>query len=258
MELGPRRVALQLFLHRLEARSTLSVAEREALLALRGRPQKVAAHRDFVRQGEELKDACLIVDGLAARFVQLEDGSRQIISLHVPGDMADLDSLLLPRAPSPLHALTNTTIIKVPHEALRAVASEHQNLSTAFWRDCVADGTIMAQWLVNVGHKNARARIAHLLAEMAVRYAHVGMLKAGHFPLAITQEQIGDALGLTSVHVNRSIKTLRDDKLIQMSRSGVQVLDWRGLTLAGEFNPDYLDLRAALVDLDTIARRQAY
>ena len=240
MEIGPRQAALKLFVRRLEARSQLSAMECEAVLALGGTPQKVAAHCDFVRLGDELQESCLIVDGLVARFAQLEDGSRQIISLHVPGDMVDLYSLMLPKAPSPLQALTNATIIKVPHSALRRLAFEHQGLSAAFWRDCVIDGAIVAQWLVNIGRRNARGRIAHLLCEMTVRYAQIGALANRSFPFSITQEQLADALGLTSVHVNRSITTLRDDGLIGMTRAGVTILDWPGLVSAAEFDPAYL------------------
>ncbi|MCC2976587.1 Crp/Fnr family transcriptional regulator [Sphingomonas sp. PL-96] len=242
MEIGPRQAALRLFLLRLEVRSQISASEREAVLSLSGQPQKVVAHHDFVRLGDELEDACLVVDGLVARFAQLEDGSRQIVSLHVPGDMVDLYSLMLPRAPSPLQALTNVTIIKVPHRILRELAFEHRGLSSAFWRDCVVDGAIVAQWLVNVGRRNARGRIAHLLCEMAVRYAQIGALANGSFPLAITQDQLGEALGLTSVHVNRSIKTLREEGLIQMIRGSATILDWAGLTSVAEFDPGYLHL----------------
>ncbi len=257
MEIGPRFAALELFVRRLEARSSISPAERDAVLALKGHPQNVDAHRDFVRLGEELQESCLIVDGLVARFAQLEDGSRQIISLHVAGDMVDLYSLMLPRAPSPLHALTNSTIMKVPHEALRRLAFEHVGLSAALWRDCVVDGTIIAQWLVNVGRKNARGRLAHLLCEMAVRYAHVGHLKDGCYPFPITQEQIGDALGLTSVHVNRSIRTLREEGAVRITRSEVKVLDWPLLASIAEFDPAYLHLSLTPGELGLAEARQA-
>jgi CRP-like cAMP-binding protein len=242
MEIGPRKAALETFLQRLQARSRLSAVEENAVLALGGTPQHVAAHRDFVRLGEELQDACLIVAGLVARFSQLEDGSRQIVSLHIPGDMVDLYSLMLPKAPSPLQALTNATIIKVPHEALRRLAFEHHGLSAAFWRDCVVDGAIVAQWLVNIGRRNARGRIAHLLCEMTVRYGQIGALANGTIPFPITQEQLAGALGLTPVHVNRSIKTLREDGLIRMTRAGLTILDWPGLASAAEFDPAYLHL----------------
>jgi len=242
MEIGPRQAALRLFLRRLEARSEMSLSEREAVLALGGQPLKVPAHRDFVRYGEELGCSCLIIEGLVARFSQLDDGSRQIISLHVPGDMVDLYSLMLPKSPSPLQALANTTVIRVPHKALHMLAFEQHGLSAAFWRDCVVDGAIVAQWLVNVGRRNARGRIAHLICEMTVRYALIGELADGGFPFPITQEQLGDALGLTSVHVNRSIKTLREDGLLRMVRGRAIILDWAGLTSLAEFDPAYLHL----------------
>lgn len=193
---------------------------------------------------------------MAARFAQLEDGSRQIISLHVPSDMVVLYSLMLPKAPSSLHALANTTIIKVSHDQLRVLAFAHPNLSAALWRDCVADGAIMAQWLVNAGRKSARSRIAHLLAEMAVRYAQIGLFRNGNYPLPITQEQICDVLGLTAVHVNRSIRTLREEGLVQMTRATVEVRDWRALVATGEFTADYLHLPDALADLDDVTLRQ--
>ncbi len=257
MEIGPRLEALNLFLRRLEARSTISAAERDAVLALNGQPQKVDAHRDFVRLGEEVQESCLIVEGLVARFAQLEDGSRQIISLHVPGDMVDLYSLMLPRAPSPLQALTNSTVMKIPHEALRRLAFDYHGLSAAFWRDCVVDGAIIAQWLVNVGRKNARSRIAHLLCEIAVRSFHGGRMKNGGYPFPITQEQIGDALGLTSVHVNRSIRALRDEGVVQMSRQEVTILDWQRLASIAEFDLAYLHLSFSQKDFEQAGARHA-
>lgn len=244
MEIGPRIGALKLFLRRIEARSTLNDAERDAVLALSGQPQRIAAHQDFVRLGEAVSESCLVVEGVVARFAQLEDGSRQIIGLHIPGDMVDLYSLMLPRAPSPLQALTGSTVIKVPHEALRQLAFDSPGLSAALWRDCVVDGAIVAQWLVNVGRRNARGRIAHLLCEMAVRYDQIGMLQNDSFPFPITQEQIADALGLTSVHVNRSLKSLREEGLIRLPRAGAHILNWRGLANAAEFDASYLHLPA--------------
>ena len=99
MEIGPRYAALALFAKRIESRSAISPEERAALLALPGTAHSVSAHHDFVRLGEELHHACLVTEGVVARFGQLEDGSRQIVGLHIPGDMVDLYSVMLPRAP---------------------------------------------------------------------------------------------------------------------------------------------------------------
>ena len=244
MEIGPRPAGLDLFVRRLESRSVISAEERAAVMALPGTPRTVAQHLDFVRLGEELHHACLVTEGVVARFAQLEDGSRQIIGLHIPGDMVDLYSLMLPRAPSPLRSLTACTILKIPHQGLRDLAFEHHGLSSALWRDCVADGHIVAQWLVNVGRRNARARTAHLLCEMAVRFAQIGLLRGHTFPFAVTQEYLADALGLTPVHVNRSLRVLREEGLVHLTRKEATITDWDGLQTAGEFDPAYLHLPA--------------
>lgn len=245
MNPGMRSTALSLFVQRIEARSPIGAQERSALLALPGTVQEVAANQDFVRLGEEMHHACLVASGIVARFAQLEDGSRQIIGFHIPGDMVDLYSLMLPRAPSPMQALTNVTIVNLPHRALREVAFRHPGLASALWRDCVVDGRIVAQWLVNLGRRYARARTAHLLCDMAVRYAQIGLFKGGAYPFPVTQEQLADALGLTSVHVNRSLKLLREDGLVRLTRNMAIVLDWEGLQGAAEFDPDYLHLQPA-------------
>jgi CRP-like cAMP-binding protein len=240
MEIGPRSEGLALFVRKIEARSAISAEERAELLALPAAVQIVDAHRDFVRGGENFPYSYLIVSGVVARFAQLADGSRQTIGFHLPGDIADLYALMLPRAQSPLQALTRCTILTVPHYALMMLSAQHPNIAAALWRDCVADGQLVAQWLVNVGRRNARARTAHLLCELATRYDHIGLLEGGSFPFAVTQEQLADALGLTSVHVNRTLKTLRESGLIRFEQREAIILDWVGLMNAAGFNPKYL------------------
>ena len=245
MEIGPRYEALTLFVQRIAARSPISDTERALMLALPGTPQNVGARRDFVRLGEELHHACLVTRGIVARFAQLDDGSRQIIGFHIPGDMVDLYSLMLPRAVSQIEALTPSGILKIPHKVLRDLAFEHHGIASALWRDCVVDGQIVAQWLVNLGRRNARARMAHLLCEMALRFDQIGLLKQDMFPFSVTQEQLGEALGLTSVHVNRSLKVLREEGLVRLDRVHATILDWPGLRAVAEFDPEYLYLPEA-------------
>ena len=249
MEIWPRLAALRLFAERI----VLTNAERDQLLALPGHPQSARAHEDFVRLGEEMTSSCLVAQGIVGRFVQLEDGSRQIVSLHIPGDMADLFSLMLPRAPSQLQALTASTVIRIPHAALRQLAFDHWGLAAAFWRDSVVDGSIVAQWLVNVGRRNARGRLAHLFCEMAVRYRQIAMGGNGYYELPVGQEQLADALGLTPVHVNRSLKGLREEGLVHFLRGRVDILDWSGLANAAEFDPAYLHLPPSVAGLDYAA-----
>jgi CRP-like cAMP-binding protein len=237
-----RAYLMQPFLTRLLLRSPLNAEEQAAVLDLPIRVERVPANFDFVRLGERLDHACLIVDGLAGRFEQTNKGDRQTTALHIPGDMADLHSVVLPKASWALQALTASMIGKIPHAALVAAADRHPALARAFWRDCAIDASILAVSSVNLGRRDARARTAHLLCEMKCRQAAVGRFIEGGYALPMTQIQLADVLGLTAVHVNRMIGSLKVASLITMAGSRVTILDWPGLVEAGDFDPAYLHL----------------
>ncbi|AHE53951.1 Crp/Fnr family transcriptional regulator [Sphingomonas sanxanigenens] len=236
------RKALNQWLDRLLMRSELSTRERDAVLALPCDLVEVSANRDFVRLGDHTTHACLVTDGLVGRFAQTADGERQITALHVPGDMVDLHSVVSPAATSALQAIGRTTIVRVPHMALKRTADELPELGRAFWRDCVVDAAILATWVINVGHRPAAARVAHLICELAVRYAAIGLANGQSFPFLLTQSQLGETTGMTSVHVNRMIAQLRERRLLAWRSRMIEIVDWPGLrTLAG-FDPLYLSL----------------
>ena len=234
------RADLQRFLDRLNSRSVLTEEEQQAVLNLPSRSEHVVANRDFVPMGKRVDEACLVAAGMVGRFGQTRDGKRQIMAFHLPGDMADLHSVVQPTAPSALQALSIATIVRVPHIALRAAAARYPALAEAFWRDCMLDASILAQWVVNVGRRDAKMRIAHLLCETAVRL-HVAPA-AGEiiFPFPVTQAQLADATGLTAVHVNRMLQSMRREGLVEVSTRGVRVASWDALAAAGEFEPSYL------------------
>jgi CRP-like cAMP-binding protein len=231
--------ALALYLRRLSARSTLSDEERAALLALPGIATLVDVERDFVQIGEPAHHACLIVHGLVARFAQTRNGDRSIVALHIPGDMADLHSVVAPHVTWALHALTPTRILRIPHAKLRHLTERYPGIAAAFWRDCAVDANILARWTANLGRKDALGRVAHLLAEMAVRYSVIDV-RDGGFPFPITQVDLADAVGLTPVHLNRVLKRLAEDGIAVKDADYVRVLDEQRLSRAGEFDPAYL------------------
>lgn len=239
------RSALDLFLSRLLAHSELSDEEQSAITALPTTRVEVGANRDIVRLGETVDHACLVERGLTGHFGETEDGKRQFISLHIPGEMADLRSLLVPEASASLNALTRSTILRVPRGALLKLEERYPAVATAFSRDCMLQGEIVAQWLVNVGRRDARTRLAHLLCEMAMRFGEARHEPALRYELPMTQEQLGDALGLTSVHVNRTLGALREDGIVSVTRWDVAIADWNALAASGEFDPAYLHLENA-------------
>ena len=241
----PEAQALRRFLHRLELRSKLDDDERAAILSLPGTPVAHAAHRDIVRPGQHLDYATLIVSGLAARFDRLADGSRQTTAIHIPGDMADLHSVPVPHAGWGIEALIDTEVLQVPHEALRALAVRHSRLAFALWRDTIVDASILAKWISALGRRSAIERLAHLYCEMGVRLDQAGLDDRNDFRLPMTQMQLAEVLGITAVHLNRSLQSLRAKGLVDVRGQRVRVLDPPGLIAIAEFDPQYLLLDPA-------------
>jgi len=163
--------------------------------------------------------------------------------------MANLQSVVFPSTAASLQALTPVTVIKMPHQALKTAAERYPALADAFWRECAVDACVLAQWVVNLGRKSAVARMAHLLAEFGLRMEEAGLGTRTRYRLEPTQVHIGDALGLTSVHVNRVLRQLRETKVIAMSSRVIDVYNWDALVRIGEFDPDYLHIDTKFWDI---------
>ena len=233
---------LQPFLDRLTSRSVLTEQEQQAVLDLPRHAEQVRSNRDFVRLGERVQHSCLVVDGIVGGFGQNSNGSRQITSFFIPGDMADLQSVVQPTPTTALQALSVATILKIPHAAIREVAARFPAVAEAFWRDCIVDNAVLSQWLVNVGRRDARGKIAHLLCEAAVRLKAAPASVDVVFPFAVTQSQLADATGLTAVHVNRTIMSLRNENLVTFRGHTVWIHDWDALAEVADFDPEYLQI----------------
>jgi CRP-like cAMP-binding protein len=231
---------LQMFAERLASRSVLTDDEVSAVLGLSGQLAEVAARTDFVRFGEPVDHSCLIVKGLAGRFGQNRNGTRQITCLHIPGDMADLPSVVSPKSGWGLSALTATTILRIPHADLRRVAAQHPGIAEAFWRDCVADGSIFSEWVVNVGRRDSISRVAHVFCEMAIRCEQAGQGDRHSFALPITQTDLADATGMTGVHVNRTLRDLRTRSIAELRAGTVTIHNWDELVRTGDFDAGFM------------------
>ncbi|MFD1951272.1 Crp/Fnr family transcriptional regulator [Sphingomonas arantia] len=234
------KATIELFVKRLMSRSALTDKEVSALLELRGSPKVYRSHSDLVRRGDLLEHSCLVVDGLVGRFGQNGEGERQISGLYIAGDMADLPSVVSPAAGWGIGSLSQTTILRIPHVQLRHLASQYPGIAEAFWRDCVADGSIFSEWVVNVGRRDSLSRLAHLFCEMAVRSERAGLGDRTFFRLPITQIDLADATGLTGVHVNRILKKLREASIANFRSGEVTIQDWDQLVSVGDFDPAFL------------------
>jgi CRP-like cAMP-binding protein len=233
---------LHRFLARLQALSPLSAADHEACLDLPGDIIQARANLDIVKPGDDCGHCYLVLEGIIGRFTQFRDGHRQITAMHIPGDMADVNAIAAPVAASPMQALTTSTLIRYPLAELRSLARSRPALGEAFWAYAAIDAATVALWAANLGTRKAKQRMAHLLCELGLRFEASGRGDRRNFTLDLTQGQLGEALGLTPVHVNRTLKALRAEGIVEFIGRDCRVGDWDALAKVGDFDRHYLKI----------------
>jgi CRP-like cAMP-binding protein len=222
----------------------LDEQDRAALLALPHRVKSLEAHHYVVREREKAVECCLMLAGFSFRHKIVVGGARQIVAIHMKGDMVDLQNSMLGTADHSVQMLTRGEVAMIPRDAIQKLALERPRVGMAMWRDTLVDGSIFREWIANVGRRDAATRIAHVLCEFALRLKVAGLGEQTNYQLPMTQEQLADAVGLTSVHVNRTLQSLEQQDLISRTQRSVRIADWQKLADAGDFDPTYLHLPA--------------
>jgi len=230
---------------KLEQWRPLDGADQEALLALPYRTISLRPHEYVVREGDQPQNSCLMLSGYTIRHKVAGNGGRQIFSIHMRGDLADLQNSLLGTADHNLQALSHVEVAMIPIAAIQEIAFNRPAIGRAMWYETLVDASIFREWTLNVGRRDARTRLAHLLCEFALRLESAGLGTRSDYELPMTQEQLADALGITSVHANRTLMSLGEDGLISRTHRAVRIVDWAGLIQVGDFDPAYLHLNGA-------------
>jgi len=234
---------LDSLIRKLERRDVLSAAEREALISAAGSRESYPAGADLVREGDRTDRSILVTHGFTTRYRVLADGQRQITAIHLPGDFVDLHSFLLRKMDHSVGALSNVRVVTFPHANLRLITERHPHLTRMLWLTTLLDGAIHREWIVAMGRRSALEQMAHLICELFTRLNLVGLAEFDReVNLPITQTELGDTLGLSAVHVNRTLQQLRAEQLIVWQGQSVRVLDWGRLTSVAKFDPTYLHL----------------
>jgi CRP-like cAMP-binding protein len=227
---------------KLRARDLVTGEEEAVLRAsvseIRGHP----AGRTIVRTGTTLSASTLLVEGIVCRYKDLADGQRQIMELHVAGDFVDLHGFLLKQLDHNVGTMTPVKVASVPHDALRGITETHPHLGRMLWFSTLLDAAIHREKILSIGRRSAVARIAHIFCELLVRLRIVGLADSEGYDLPLTQADLADVTGLTSVHVNRMLKKLRDENLLIFRGGTVTIGDWDRLQRLAEFDPTYLHL----------------
>lgn len=219
--------------------------DQKAILSLPHISRKLEGSKYIVREGDKPTHSCLLVSGFVIRHKLVEGGGRQIVNIHVAGDMCDLQNSLLATADHNVQTLTPSEAAFIPREALVDLAFSRPMVGKAFWLETLVEASIAREWIANVGRRDARARVAHLLCEFAYRLDAVGLGEECNYQLPMTQEQLADTTGLTAVHVNRTLKALDAEGLTTRSKRSVRIIDWKRMAEAADFRSTYLHLPEA-------------
>ena len=229
---------------RLEEYTPLTDADRAELASLCDQStHTVQARSDLIREGDAPRSIYVILDGWACHYRALANGRRQIVDFAIPGDLCDLNLFILDRMDHSVSAITRLRVAEVGREVFHRVVTNFPNITTALWWVELVSKSIHREWIVSVGQRSARERVAHLFSEMFLRLESVGMTDGFSCDFPLTQNDIAETTGLTSVHVNRTIQDLRREGLIVLERRRLTIPDMLALQGAGLFNPDYLHIR---------------
>jgi CRP-like cAMP-binding protein len=234
---------LEPMLRKLEYWAKFSEEDRAALLSLPHVLKSLERNSYIIREYDRAEHACVLLSGFAVRHKIVVGGHRQILSIHMRGEIVDLQNSLLGQADHSVQMLTAGRIAMIPRGAIDQIAFERPTIGRAMWTDTLVDASIFREWIANVGRRDAPTRVAHLLCEFALRMQWAGLGEPTKYELPMTQDQLADATGLTPVHVNRTLKLLSASGVIERrTPRSIVIGNWRKLAETGDFNSAYLHL----------------
>jgi len=221
----------------------LSESDRHKLEEVCRNRRQVPAHEDLIREGETPDDVRLVLDGFACRYKVLPDGKRAIAALMIPGDFCDLHVSILGQMDHAIGTLTPCTVVDIPRAVVDDLTDNYPRIRHALWWATLVDEAVLREWLVSMGKRSADRQIAHFFCEMLVRHQTVQRATENSFAFPLTQEELGDMLGLSTVHVNRVMQQLKELGLVRQNSRTLVIPDVDALKAHAAFNPNYLHLR---------------
>jgi CRP-like cAMP-binding protein len=227
-------------IERLQTDGPLAADEIQALMSIIRPRGQVSRHNDIVLEGTPPDHCTLILSGFACRYKLLPDGGRQIHAFKIPGDVPDLYTFILGFTDHAIGALTSCDVAAISHHDLEQITRMFPKITRALWRESLIDAAIAREWLTGLGRRDAYARVAHLICEQYHRMKAVGLAQKDMLEFPVRQAEIADALGLSTVHVNRTMKSLSRDRLISYRNQSITILNWQALQTVGQFDPAYL------------------
>ncbi|MBT0670585.1 Crp/Fnr family transcriptional regulator [Novosphingobium profundi] len=220
----------------------LSLEERQLLESAIAEVRNVEPRQTLIPPRSSIAVSTLLLDGIVSRFIDDHQGLRQLVAIHVPGEFVDLHAYPMLELDHGIATLTAARVAIVPHAALRRILDPRPDLTRKLWFSTLIDAALHRTWLFRVGRLDAVGRVAHFLCEMNLRLQAIGLSDGQTYALALTQADIAEICGLTTVHTNRVLRQLREAGLCHVHASLVEILDSPGLARRGNFDPHYLYL----------------
>ena len=218
----------------------LGDSDRDAIASLCERRMRVTAKQTLIREGERPNEVYLLLEGWAYRYKVLPDGGRHILAYLVPGDLCDIRIFIVKAMDHTLAMLNAGVVAAINPEQILEVMDKHPRIERALWWATLVDEAVLREWLVNIGQRDAYTRVSHLFCELWLRMRSVGLADEGRFSLPLTQEELGDTMGMTAVHMNRTLQRMRAEGLISFEHKQLTIHDPHRLMKAAEFEPNYL------------------
>lgn len=222
----------------------LSADEIDVLDALSRHPKQYRSDQILVHEGASVDHACLIVQGLACRYKLLAGGRRQIMGYLIPGDICDVHFVMFNTPDHSVALVGDSQVVKIPTYKIRELITRFPTIARALSLAGLVDCAILREWLLNIGQRDAMQKLSHLFCEMSVRLKAIGRIHAdGSFELPANQVTLADTIGLTPVHINRTLQRLRTAGLIRLCQRRLTIIDPERLALMAGFDGNYLQIR---------------
>ena len=233
----------EIFVRHLALIGELSEADKAALMTLQGEIRDIRRGEDLLTVGDRPRESVCVISGMLHRYKTTPEGKRQIHSFYLPGDTPCLETVPIDVMDNSLAATAPSRVGIVPHPELFRVMSERPQVLHLLWRETLVQAAVFREWLTRNSQLLAHGQMAHFFCEIMVRARAHGIARGDSCELPITQEDLGDALGMSTVHVNRTLMVLRAGGLVEFQGGVLTVPDLERLMDMAEFDPTYLHLR---------------
>lgn len=231
------------FINKLHGYSPLSGGEVAVLSKATSQSHKVALRTDLIREGDRPGPVFVILEGWACRYKILPNGTRQILAYLMPGDSCDLHVGLLAEMDHSIQVITNAMVVTIERLEMDAIMDNHRGIAKAMYLAQLIDEGTMRAWITSIGRRSSVERVAHLMCELYVRARNIGLIDGLELALPLSQSLLADSLGMTSVHLNRVLKVLRESSAMTITRGSLKIIDPAKLVRIAGFDENYLHRR---------------